>query len=240
MTNAVRDPLAGSAWSQPATVAGFERGLPNEVLMRFASAERERVPGGLVVDIGCGAGRNSVPLAAQGWRVAATDLSAPMLAAAARRAAAEGQTGRVELLLSPMDALPVRSAIADLVIAHGIWNLARTAAEFRRAVAEGARVSRPGAALFIFTFSRNTLPPDARPIGGEPFVFTQFSGQPQCFLTFDQLVAELSAVGFTLDPTVPVSEYNRRERALPSLGGPPVIYEAVFRRHEANRSSARR
>jgi hypothetical protein len=46
------------------------------------------------------------------------------------------------------------------VVAHGIWNLARTTTEFRRAIAEAARVARPGACLFVFTFSRTTLAPD--------------------------------------------------------------------------------
>jgi len=197
--------------------------------MRFGATERERAPNGLAVDIGCGAARNSVPLAEQGWNVLGTDLSAPMLSAAARRATAAGQTRRVHLVRAVMDALPARSRSADLVIAHGIWNLARSSAEFRRAVTEAARVSRPGAGLFVFTFSRHTLRADAEPVSGESFVFTQFSGQPQCFLTRDKLLAELAAAGFALDPSVALSEYNRQpERAL-CVGGPPVIYEAAFR-----------
>ena len=222
-------PVADSAWSAPATVAGFERGLPNDVLMRFAAAERERAPNGLAIDIGCGAARNSVPLAEQGWNVLGTDLSAPMLSAAARRATTAGQTRRVHLARAAMDALPARSQSADLVIAHGIWNLARSSAEFRRAVAEAARVSRPGAGLFVFTFSRHTLRADAEAVSGESFVFTQFSGQPQCFLTRDELVAELAAAGFALDPSVALSEYNRRPEPALCVGGAPVIYEAAFR-----------
>jgi SAM-dependent methyltransferase len=223
------NPLADSPWSAPETVAGFERGLSNEVLIRFAAAERERRSDGLVIDIGCGAARNAVPLAEQGWQVFGTDLSAPMLAAAARRATAAGQSRRVHLALATMDALPARSQCADLVIAHGIWNLARSSHEFRRAVAEAARVSRPGAGLFVFTFSRHTLPPDAEPVPGESFVFTQFSGHPQCFLTRDELVDELASAGFALDPAVPLSEYNVRPEKTLCVGGPPVIYEAVFR-----------
>jgi SAM-dependent methyltransferase len=220
--------LVDSPWNTRATVAGFERGVPNEVLMRFAAAELERAPNGLAIDIGCGAARNSVPLAEQGWQVLGTDLSAPMLAAAARRAVETRQIQHVHLALAVMDALPVRTRCADLVLAHGIWNLARSSREFRNAVAEAARVSRPGAGLFVFTFSRHTLPDDARPEAGESFVFTQFSGQPQCFLTRDELIRELGAAGFVLDPIVPLSEYNLRPgRAL--CGGPPVIYEAAFR-----------
>ena len=40
-------------------------------------------------------------------------------------------------------------------------------------------------------------------------MFTQFSGEPQCFLTDAQLIAELNGVGFAPDPAVPFREYNR-------------------------------
>ena len=222
------DPLAGSPWSAPGTVAGFARSLPNDVLMRFAEGELPLLEGGRVLDLGCGAGRNAVPLARMGWDVVGTDLSWPMLAGAAERAREEGVADRVHLMLGPMDRIAARDRTFDLVIAHGIWNLARSAAEFRQAVGEAARVARPGAALFVFTFSRNTFPPDTTPIPGEPFVFTQFSGRPQCFLTEGQLVDELGGFGFVPDPTVPLSEYNRPAPGTISSGA-PVIYEAVFR-----------
>jgi SAM-dependent methyltransferase len=225
----VDDPLAGSSWSAPDTVAGFARSAPNEVLMRFAREESRRAGGGLLLDVGCGAGRNAIPLARDGWRVLGTDLSLPMLQAAARRVEQEGLRDRAGLALASMDRIPAAPAAFDLVVAHGIWNLARSAGEWRRATAEAARVARAGAGLFVFTFSRNTLPPEAEPVAGEPFVFTQFSGQPQCFLTRQQLMDEMEAAGFALDPAVPLTEYNRPAPGVPLRGG-PVIYEAAFRR----------
>ena len=36
------DPLANSAWSRPATVAGFMQSAPNDVLLRYAERERRR------------------------------------------------------------------------------------------------------------------------------------------------------------------------------------------------------
>lgn len=222
------DPLAGSPWSSPDTVAGFVRSPPNEVLLGFARRERQAGHGRLI-DLGCGAGRNAIPLAEQGWTVVGTDLSWPMLAAAADRARAAGSSNRVHLTLAPMDRIPVADQTMDFVVAHGIWNLARSGAEFRRAVREAARVARPGAALFVFTFSRHTLPADAEPVPGESFVFTQFSGQPQCFLTDAQLFDELRRAGFSPDADVPFSEYNRPPKG--AIGhGAPVIYEAGFRR----------
>jgi len=219
-------------WTAPGTVAGFAQSPPNEVLMRFARQELDRLGGtGTVLDIGCGAGRNAVPLAAMGWTVIGTDLSWPMLRAAADRAVPGPTPGRVALSLAPMEQLPVADCSADLVIAHGIWNLARSAAQFRQAVREASRAAKPGAGLFVFTFSRNTFPDSAPPVPGEPFVFTQFSGQPQCFLTASQLLEELGAGNFAPDPGVPLTEYNRPTARTVQQGG-PVIYEAAFRKSQ--------
>lgn len=222
------DPLEGSAWSSRETVAGFAQSAPNDTLMRYAERLSESTAL-RVIDVGCGAGRNLVPLARMGCRVLGVDLSWPMLCAAAERVRAEHLTDRVTLAVASMDELPAPRQTADLIVAHGIWNLARSAAELRRAIAEAARVARPGARLFVFTFSRNTLPPDARPVAGEPFVFTQFSGQPQTFLTAPQLASELANAGFLPDSAVPLTEHNKRPTGALSTGGPPVIYEAAFR-----------
>ena len=152
-----------------------------------------------------------------------------MLMAAAGRASAETPALRLDLVLAPMTPLPFAPETFDFVVAHGIWNLARSGDEFRHAVREAARVAKSGAPLFVFTFSRNTLPGNAAPVPGETFVFTQFSGQPQCFLTEAQLLDELAAAGFTPAPALPLRELNRREGRL-HTGGPPVIFEGVFRR----------
>jgi len=222
-------PGGDSPWSRPETVAGFVASPPNATLLDFADAELPRARGRRLLDIGCGAGRNAVPLATQGWQVLGLDLSMPMLHAAGVRVRRDG-IDRLRLALAPMDRLPVADQSCDVIVAHGIWNLARSGTEFRQAVREAARVAAPGAALFVFTFSRHTLPPDAAPVDGEAFVFTQFSGEPQCFLTEQQLVTELTAGGFVLDEAAPLRERNRpAPGALPTRGA-PVIYEAVFRR----------
>ncbi len=208
-------------------VAGFTRGEPNPVLMAYAAAVRGDRVSPLAVDIGCGAGRNAMPMARAGWRVIGTDLSMPMVVAASGRIAAEPLPGAFVPLLAPMDHLPVASASADLIVAHGIWNLAKSDDQFRHAVEEAARVARPGAALFVFTFSRHTLSDHASPVAGQRYTFTQFSGDPQIFLTDDQLIEELRAAGFVRDERVALTEYNRPAPGM-ARGG-PVIYEAAFR-----------
>jgi ubiquinone/menaquinone biosynthesis C-methylase UbiE len=162
--------------------------------------------------------------------VVAVDLARPMLEAARRRVEAEGLAARVALVQARADRLPLAGASIDLVVAHGVWNLARSDAELRRALAEAARVARPGSGLFLFTFSRATLPPDATPVPGESFVFTQFAGEPQCFLTEEQLLEELGGAGFEKHPPGRLLECNRPlpGRALVRSG--PVVYEGTFRR----------
>ncbi|HZV95984.1 MAG TPA: class I SAM-dependent methyltransferase, partial [Candidatus Nitrosocosmicus sp.] len=189
--------------------------------MTFAKEELRRPGHSRALDLGCGAGRNALPIAQLDWKVVGVDLSWPMLVAAATRVREDGLDDRLRLMLAPMDYLPARDRSFDLVIAHGIWNLARSAVEFRRAVGEAARVARPGAGLFVFTFSRNTFPPGTEGVMGEPFVFTQFSGEPQCFLTDAQLIAELNGVGFAPDPAAPFREYNRPAVGALSGGRPP-------------------
>ena len=208
-------------------VAGFARSAANATLIAFAGAELRR-GGSTAVDVGCGAARNAVPLAQMGWTVTGIDSSPPMLDAAAERLRAAGLADRVTLHLGPMGAIPLADDSVDLVVAHGIWNLARSGDEFRAAVREAARVARPGAGLFMFTFSRHTLPASATPVPGETFVFTQFSGEPQCFVTEAELLAELGAAGFSPDPAVPLREHNRPRAGALGTGG-PVIYEAAFR-----------
>ncbi len=227
-TFVVLDPLADSNWSRPETVAGFSHSAPNSTLLRFVEMERGRHSVEKVLDIGCGAGRNTFPLAELGLDVLGTDLSWPMLQAAKSRI--PRAQARPEFVLSAMDVHPVRDRSFDLVIAHGIWNLARSGVEFRRAVREAARVCRPGAFLFVFTFSRHTLSESVAPVPGETFVFTEFSGYPQTFLREAELLAELATVGFKPDPGVPLTEHNRPRMGDLQRRGGPVIYEGAFRK----------
>jgi ubiquinone/menaquinone biosynthesis C-methylase UbiE len=152
-----------------------------------------------------------------------------MLVAAARREQPPAVDGRFHLAQAAMTDLPFADGSFDLVVAHGVWNLATRDEALRRAIGEAARVSRDDAALFVFTFSRGTLAPEARSLAGESYVYDQFSGVPQIFLTMEQLIEELGAAGYEPDPAVPLTELNRpRATTLATTG--PVILEGAFRR----------
>ena len=119
--------------------------------------ERGRVPHPVALDIGCGAARNTVPLAAAGLgchrpRSLVGDAASRASNARSRRPCRAARNSR----LPRWTRCPLRHASVDLVIAHGIWNLARTAAEFRGGIREAARVARPGAvALRLHVFAEH-------------------------------------------------------------------------------------
>ena len=215
-------------WEDPRTVAGFVSSPPNAELLAFAQRRIDLSAPGRCLDIGCGAARNAVPLADVGYRVVGIDLAAPMLEAARQRLKANGPARAVHLVRAPMAPLPFADGVFDLIIAHGIWNLARSGKEFRAAVLEASRVARPGAGLFLFTFSRHTLPPDAQPDPGESFVFSSWNGEPQCFLAEEDIIGELARAGWVRDAPGPLTEYNLPRPGDIRAGGPPVIYEGTF------------
>ncbi len=65
----------------------FLPGTKQEVA--FLEKELELVPGAAIVDLGCGAGRHSIELAIQGYRMTGLDISDKMLQAAEERSIAE-------------------------------------------------------------------------------------------------------------------------------------------------------
>jgi ubiquinone/menaquinone biosynthesis C-methylase UbiE len=218
-----------SPWTKPEIVTGFMTSPPNQHLLTLAQTLMSPRGAKRLVDIGCGAGRNIEPLAEQGWTITGLDLSMPMLVAASERMRRRNIHTRVTLVRAAMDRLPLAHRCADVVVAHGIWNLARSAAEFRAAIQEARRIARGGATLFVFTFSRATLPDAAVPVVGESFVFTAFSGQPQCFLTSDELLRELADAGFVSDTQHRLTEVNRRPPGALRQSGAPIFLEGVFR-----------
>ena len=127
-----------------------------------------------------------------------------------------------------MAPLPFADGVFGLIVAHGIWNLARSGDVLRAAVSEAARVASTGAGLFLFTFSRHTLPADAQPDFGESFVFSSWNGEPNCFLSEDEIVHELVRAGFIRHVAGPLTEYNRPRPGAIRMSGPPVIYEGTF------------
>ena len=119
-----------------------------------------------VLDAGCGGGWLTRVAAAEGARVTAVDLSPAMIAQARRLDAGAGGRYHVGNLC---DLRPWGDARFDLVVSHCCL---QDVSDHRRALAELARVLRPGGHLIAAVVHPFTWQPDAhwgRPAPGEPF-----------------------------------------------------------------------
>jgi ubiquinone/menaquinone biosynthesis C-methylase UbiE len=110
--------------------------------------------GAELLDVPCGFGRHSIPLAAAGHRVTGVDRSGALLDEARRRA---GNARRLKLVRADYRDLPFADASFDAAI-----NLFSSLGylgdeEDTKALAEIGRVLRPGARLVIETMHRDRL-----------------------------------------------------------------------------------
>ncbi|PKL64203.1 MAG: class I SAM-dependent methyltransferase [Methanomicrobiales archaeon HGW-Methanomicrobiales-3] len=110
----------------------------------------EMQPGARVLELGCGNGKNTLPLLVQGYEVVALDFS--RVAVSAARAGLPA-TGKGHAVLADARHLPFRSGSFDAVTArHIIGHMPRAG---REAIAEEiVRVLRAGGTLHFAAFSR--------------------------------------------------------------------------------------
>ena len=128
-------------------------GIPESSVESFAGTGNpfslgELLPGERVVDVGCGAGIDSLVAAKQvtpDGRVIGVDMTPSMLEKARRAAEGAGLKG-VEFREGYAEALPVEDGWADVVISNGVLNLMP---DKGAALAEMSRVLKPRGRLQI-------------------------------------------------------------------------------------------
>ncbi len=103
-------------------------------------------PGARVADIGCGSGRQAVPLVGHGCEVIGLDLSEEMLRVARRKLATTHGLGKADFVVASAEALPVRSAAVDASVIYGSLH---HFADAEAAVREAARVIEPGGQFYM-------------------------------------------------------------------------------------------
>ena len=145
---------------------------------RFASLVR---PGAVVVDLGCGPGRDTAWLGELGFAAVGMDASSGMLLEAKRRLGPSG----VRAVQGDLVALPLASGCAS-----GAWVCASllhlTVAETAVALAEVARVVELGGALFVSVQAGSGTATKSSTSGDRRFTFWDA----------DRLASAVAAAGF--------------------------------------------
>jgi arsenite methyltransferase len=126
-------------------------GLPLRITESFAGVGNplgleELRPGQVVVDLGSGAGLDSILAARRvgpAGRVIGVDCTAEMIEKAVENAASVGLSN-IEFRQGEIDALPLTDSSVDVVISNGVFNLC---VDKPKVLAEVFRVVRPGGRL---------------------------------------------------------------------------------------------
>lgn len=149
--------------------------------------------GDRVLDLGCGPGAMSVPLAVAGRSVVAFDLAPRMVEEARRLIERLAPGARAEFCVGDAQALPFDAARFDVVVTTGVLEYIP---DVERALSEVARVLRPGGVLVASVSLPRTL---ERTVVG---AIGRLRGRETPFhraFTADQLDAAVARAGFEVD-----------------------------------------
>ncbi len=214
-------------WELPEVVARFAARDPDRRLLELLPEYTD--PAAIrVLDVGCAAGRNTVPLAELGFDVHALDASAAMVRETRRRVAPllGEAAARQRVRHGRMDDLRAFANNSfDLVIALGVLHSARGWEEWRRAFGEVVRVLRAGGRALIAEFSPETDHTGERitPVPGQPHVYQGLHGGTGVLLSVAELDAQAAERG--LLPEVPTMTGETRTDS-----GRRVSVNALYRK----------
>jgi ubiquinone/menaquinone biosynthesis C-methylase UbiE/uncharacterized protein YbaR (Trm112 family) len=105
-----------NSYDELVTTCNFWKAIDDTVLAEWISDIRDDGP---VLDLGCGTGRCSIPLAKQGKYVMATDISVGMIRKAIEKSKAAG-LNNVTFFLADAENLPLKPASFAAVISPGV------------------------------------------------------------------------------------------------------------------------
>jgi ubiquinone/menaquinone biosynthesis C-methylase UbiE len=210
-------------------------------------------PPGRLIDLGCGAGRMTIEMARRGFDTTAVELSRPMLEVVAAKAAAESlPVTCLQANLCRLQCIPDGTFVFALSL-FSTLGMIRTPQARRTALAEAARILRPGGRLALHA---HNIWMNARTGEGRRWLLAQrlasWRGQPNAgdrvmtyrgipgmavhLFHWSELSRLLTSSGFTIDEILPLNAVTAQPIPqpgwLPSLrAGGWLVFATVHPSH---------
>lgn len=141
-------------------------------------------PSAVILDAGCGTGRNMNWFVQAGFEVVGCDISEEALNEAVVRTGINPE----KLTLAPLENLPYSSEKFDFVICSAVLHFAKSTEHFLTMVSELARVLKPNGMLFVRMTSDFGLPKNYTSLGQGRYLLADGSER---FLLTQELFAKI-------------------------------------------------
>jgi len=135
-------------WNSEEQVEWFSERDPSS----FVVENIGNLKGGMVLDHGCGAGRNSVMLSRRGFEVYGVDTSISMLEKALDNVGEVSDSVNGRFLEADIRNLPFENNFFDSAISIGVLHQMRNISEFESALSELKRVIKPDGTVIVELF----------------------------------------------------------------------------------------
>lgn len=201
------------SYQSGAGAAGLFSRWPNEAMVKvlFGSYLGERrVPaaGERVLDVGCGFGQNLLPFINVGCAAAGVELTEAMTSEAAKAMASRGVN--VDFRVGSNRNIPFEDASFELVLSINAVHYETNQADYLAALAEFARVLKPGGRLYVSTVAPgHEFRTRAEPLGDHRFRIRDYdfrNGEVMCFLDNEKELTSLMKQHFATVETGQVTE----------------------------------
>lgn len=193
-------------WNDPSNIKWFNEQPPPEYWKEFFQDKSRKIK--RVLDLGCGAGRNTQLLIELGCDVYACDLFDGMVIATKNRLQRVGVDKSFideRIIIASMFNLPYCDSFFDAVLSNGVYHNVSSMEEMDVAFKETGRVLKKGGYLCFNLFSSNYIDPSLLKISNH--IYLTKEKLPMVLISKIELIAFFSKHGFVSDGEI--VEYKR-------------------------------
>lgn len=210
-------------WNDPDNIKWFSNQPVPEYWVEFFNNKKEKIK--KVLDLGCGAGRNTQFLFESGFDTFACDYYIGMVKATRKRLLKLGlneDTVLQRVIKTSMLNLPsYRNEFFDAVLSNGVFHNVSDLGEMEIALKEASRVLRKNGYLCFNIFSSNYVDPSLSKIGNS--IFLTKEGLPMALVSKKEFVNMCRK--FNLIPEGDIVEYEREVTT-----GKRAVMRGVFKK----------